>query len=113
MSIIKSFSGLPRPQQEYVLSEIERLWSHYDVFVVQAPVATGKSRIAECIAKWQRGATIITPTQLLVQQYLNDFDACQSIKYRREYSSQKEYEEAKEALRRGRFPVVVNYYSHL
>lgn len=70
------FPGDPRPQQREVLELIERHWDEYDVFAVKAPVACGKSRIAITVARWRaslkKSAAIITPTNILQQQYLDD-----------------------------------------
>lgn len=66
----------PRQQQVDILSEVERLWKHTDVFVISAPVATGKSFLAECICNYAAAkgqtAMISTPTNQLFRQYLTD-----------------------------------------
>lgn len=73
-SILDKFPGTPRPQQAEVLQLLEQVWDKYDVFVVRAPVATGKSRIAIALANWLAGScAIITPTKILQQQYLDEF----------------------------------------
>lgn len=71
MGILDHFpKGLtPRPVQAAVLREIERRWNQYDVLVINAPVALGKSAIASTIASWQRRARVVTPTNILVDQY--------------------------------------------
>jgi Rad3-related DNA helicase len=63
----------PRPQQRQILSEIESNWNSYDVFVIDAPVATGKSLCAHAIANWAGNSTILTPTNVLLDQYERDF----------------------------------------
>lgn len=74
MSILKCFRPgfTPRPQQIEVLTEIERKWLSTDVFVIQAPVACGKSLIADCVARWTGNCGIFTPTNVLMRQYLKD-----------------------------------------
>lgn len=65
----------PRPQQEEVLREIEEHWKSTDVFIIRAPVGSGKSAVAETIAKYAQSlslsSTICTPTNVLVRQYEN------------------------------------------
>lgn len=73
MSILQYFQGSPRDVQRDILLALERVWRDYDVFVVGASVATGKSRIAHCVARWTGDAGIITPTNILVDQYKNEF----------------------------------------
>ena len=63
-----------REQQKEVLLEVEKNWTNTDVFVIRAPVATGKSAIAATIQSWQGGAAILCPNNLLVQQYIDDLD---------------------------------------
>jgi Rad3-related DNA helicase len=73
-SILASF---PYPQAREVQSEllqaIERDWNSTDVFVVVAPTASGKTAISRTIGKWAGDYSIITPTNLLVNQYLDEF----------------------------------------
>lgn len=71
--ILSYFSGKPRPVQKETLLELEKQWNDYDVFVINAPVGSGKSRIAMCIADWQWSVDIITPTNMLVEQYTKEF----------------------------------------
>lgn len=71
--ILDHFEGEPREVQREVLEEIQENWDRYDVFVVVAPTASGKSRIAKCIADWTRRTAILTPTNILVEQYARDF----------------------------------------
>lgn len=62
----------PRDQQQTILEKIQSRWNDYDVFVVVAPTATGKTDIAVTIARWQQAqnktTTILTPTNVLVEQ---------------------------------------------
>ena len=75
MSILDFLPGEPREVQKQVLTRIEQEVKNYDVIVVQAPTATGKSRIAATIAKWlesyNKQTAIITPTNALVDQYFH------------------------------------------
>ncbi len=81
----------PRTVQAQTLKEVERLWGKYDVFVVNLPVASGKSYIAKTIASWahkvhSRQSCIITPTKLLVDQYIEDFPRLPVLKSRMDYT---------------------------
>lgn len=71
MSILDHFPpGLtPREVQRELLIQIERMWNNTDVFVINAPVALGKSAIAYTVAQWAGRARITTPTNILVDQY--------------------------------------------
>ena len=72
--ILNHFRGTPRDQQRHALSELESSFNSHDVFVIDGPVAVGKSLIASCAADWlQTKTTILTPTNILVDQYQDDF----------------------------------------
>lgn len=71
--IMNYFPGEPRQIQREVLELLEKKWDNYDVFVLILPVATGKSNIAVTLADWRFFADIITPTNILMEQYLRDF----------------------------------------
>jgi len=66
-----------RPVQIEALQWFEKVWDENDVFVFEAPTATGKSMMVTTIARWLSvigsRASIITPTKLLQDQYLKDF----------------------------------------
>ena len=79
----------PREVQRDTLLELEQAWDKYDVFVINLPVASGKSYIAKTIsdytkAKGQKTA-IITPTNLLVDQYRQDFPTLTGIVGKAQY----------------------------
>lgn len=73
-SILEYF---PYPQirtvQMEVLEQLEREWQNFDVFVLVAPTATGKTAISKTIMNWTNSCSVITPTNLLVNQYLEEF----------------------------------------
>ena len=75
----------PRDVQKYTLQEIERLWDSANIFVVNLPVASGKSAIAMTISRWTKKASIITPTKLLVQQYKDEYPNLQVLKAKADY----------------------------
>jgi hypothetical protein len=73
-SIFDYFKGVPRSQQREALLQIEEDWDTHDVFVLNLPVAVGKSRVAHSIAKWAGNSLILTPTNVLLDQYERDFN---------------------------------------
>lgn len=90
MNILSMFPGTPRPVQVEALREIERAWSSADVFVVNLPVGSGKSRIAVTLARWANkrhslSSSITTPTNLLVEQYTKDFSRLFTLAKRDSY----------------------------
>lgn len=62
-----------RPLQADVLETLERSWNNYDVFVIVAPTAAGKSALARTLMSWKYGTSFITPTNMLVDQFLEEF----------------------------------------
>lgn len=92
MSILSCFpQGMtPRPLQVEVLNEIYRRWDDTDVFVVNLPVAAGKSAIAVTVARWahkakHRHSMITTPTKLLVDQYERDYPRMAILRAQSDY----------------------------
>lgn len=63
----------PRQIQEEALLELERIWNDYDVFVIGAPTAFGKTAVSKTIMNWQQSVSTITPTNMLVDQYREEF----------------------------------------
>ena len=63
----------PRDVQRNTLLALEKQWDKSRFFVINLPVASGKSAIAQTVAKWQREAAIVTPTKLLVKQYVDEY----------------------------------------
>lgn len=65
----------PRPVQREALLALEENWKDYDVFVVVAPTAFGKTSFAKTIVEWQRGqVAVLTPNNMLVKQFGEEFD---------------------------------------
>lgn len=75
----------PRQAQIDILLKLEENWNKYDVFIVSAPVALGKSAIANTIAQWSGSAAIVTPSNLLRQQYSADYPELHTLKKIGEY----------------------------
>ena len=69
----------PRTQQAEVLQALERFWEKYDIFVLTCPTASGKTALAKTIADWRGNAAVITPTNLLVEQFLDEFPETQKL----------------------------------
>lgn len=83
--ILDYFSGTPRPQQRAVLEQLQDKWHKYDVFVIQAPTATGKTKLAEAIAKWSGDSSIVVPNNVLLDQYIEDIPDIHFLKKRQGY----------------------------
>lgn len=62
-----------RDFQEETLSLLEQQWDKYDVFVIVAPTAFGKSAIAKTVMSSAYSASYIVPTNQLVDQFLGTF----------------------------------------
>jgi Rad3-related DNA helicase len=67
-----------RPNQAAILKQVEDNWDKSDVFVIDAPVAAGKSLVAVTIALWawkkySAKGVIIVPNNILLSQYKDTF----------------------------------------
>jgi Rad3-related DNA helicase len=71
--VIRSF-------QEETLSLLEERWDKYDVFVIVAPTAYGKSAIAKTFLKGAHSASYINPTNQLVDQFLAAFPDTKTLR---------------------------------
>lgn len=123
-----------RSSQRELLLEIEANWSSYDVFVLICPTAFGKTAIEVCIARWvasmRKSATLLYPTNILVDQtcgrypYLTrmskkaayhcaDFDRdCETTHTKCErYCHGCPYVEAKKAAKQAKIKVM-NYHTY-
>lgn len=74
----------PRPIQQEALQQIEKYWNTTQLFVLNLPVAAGKSNIAHTVANWayqeqQQRSAILTPTNILVDQYRKDFPRLHTV----------------------------------
>jgi Rad3-related DNA helicase len=80
----------PRECQVDALSQLEAAWNHHDIFIISAPVASGKSLQAVAVAEWakerSKSTAIITPQVLLQDQYTAEFTNIPSLKGRARYS---------------------------
>lgn len=69
----------PRQGQAELLTTLQRIWNQFDVFVIVAPTAFGKSAVSRTLQRWQYSASMITPTNMLVDQFLTEFPDCPTL----------------------------------
>lgn len=62
-----------RQIQAEVLEILSEQWHNYDVFIVGAPTAFGKTALARTLQNALYSVSVITPTNQLVEQYLAEF----------------------------------------
>lgn len=77
MNFLKAFDGSgrdPRDVQKVALTWLEKNWHSAEAFTLQLPVASGKSAIAKAIIN-AAGGHIITPSNLLIRQYVATYPA--------------------------------------
>ena len=55
------------------LQQLQDNWNNYQVFCISAPTAFGKTAIARAIMNACYGVSVITPTNLLVDQFISEF----------------------------------------
>ena len=123
--------------QGELIDKINSNYNKYDVFVVRAPVAFGKSPIAVAIQQHEldnnRGCCILTPNNMLRSQYIKDFYWLRTVRNQDEYWLEKykmterefrkriykwgpkesEYTSDYKAVRRKGTPVVGNFYTYI
>ena len=112
-----------RPSQAKMLKWIAKNWDKYDLFVINAPVAFGKSACAVALGRWSNeihGTTvgISTPENVLVNQYKRDFKL-PTLPYANQFAGRDYYLQAKEDFKYTPLKVMNNYtllanriYSH-
>lgn len=93
MSILKAVPGgwQLRDVQRDVLLKLEEKFDSSDVFIIRAPVASGKTLLSMTIARYlqQRNkwkSRILVPNNLLLQQYLDSFPSVNTLKKRESYT---------------------------
>lgn len=107
----------PREVQASILEQVGAKWDDNDVLLIRAAVGAGKSLTADCIARWayeERGlnTSIITPTSILVGQYLRDCPDMTTMQNKHSYPSRAAYETAK-GLFKGASVKLANYFTYL
>jgi Rad3-related DNA helicase len=82
-----------RDNQIKILKQVETNWSRYHVIIIPAAVGSGKSLIAQTIARWRasfdESTATITPRVALQGQYQESFPDVPSLKGRGRYSCQE------------------------
>jgi len=63
----------PRDGQRELLLALEKIWNQYDVFCIIAPTAFGKSAVARTLLGWKHSSSLLTPSNMLVDQFLQEF----------------------------------------
>jgi ATP-dependent DNA helicase DinG len=63
----------PREIQIQTLEALSENWNKYDCFVIVAPTAFGKTALARTLMNAFHSVSAITPTNLLVDQFLDEF----------------------------------------
>ncbi len=87
MDFLTKFDGLgraPRQIQIEALTWLSNNWNKSNVFVIQAPVGTGKSGIARAVQLATNG-DIIPPTNQLINQYVETYPQVNSLKGKAHY----------------------------
>lgn len=116
MDFLKHFPGQPREIQDKVLREVGERWNTHDAFALQLPVASGKSRIAvsvaRAVAETGRTVAILTPTNILVQQYAREFPDIATLYKRATYGTDTEFQRTRRAASQA--PILLcNYYTYV
>lgn len=63
----------PRENQTQAIQILSDNWDKYDVFIIRAPTAFGKSAFAKTLMNSLYNVSLITPTNLLVEQFREEF----------------------------------------
>jgi Rad3-related DNA helicase len=69
----------PRPIQEKALALLGENWDKYQVFCISAPTAFGKTGIAKTLMNACHSVSVITPNNLLVDQFLQEFPETRTL----------------------------------
>lgn len=62
-----------RKIQSEVFDILEKNWDKYSAFVIVAPTAFGKSSVAKTLLNSQKSVSYLTPTNLLIDQFREEF----------------------------------------
>lgn len=75
MVALLQFFPYPKPReiQAQALEVLGREWDRYDVFVISAPTAFGKTALAKTLMNALGEVSVITPTNMLVNQFREEF----------------------------------------
>lgn len=89
--IMYHFQGTPWPSQVRVLEEVAHRIDNVDVVVIRSPVASGKSKVADCLVRWMvstgraQSGVIVANNRLLVRQYLDSVSGYSQLFAAEEY----------------------------
>ena len=86
--ILDYFPGTPRPGQASLLRQLQESWDKADVFVLNAPVAFGKTLVGMTIARWAGKAHIALPNNMLVEQTKEAFPSVACLERKDSYRCQ-------------------------
>jgi len=67
------------------LQTIESMWDQFDVALIVAPVASGKTALRRAISYFKGDANMLVPTNALIQQELEEFPDTRKIMKRAEF----------------------------
>ena len=80
VDLLKSFPySSPREIQKRALEKLGENWDKFDVFVISAPTAFGKTAVARTLINAFNQVSVITPTNLLVEQFREEFPATPTL----------------------------------
>lgn len=86
-----------------VLLDIEAHWNDYDVLVVEAPTAVGKSEIALTVARWRASkrekCNLLHPTSVLVEQFHGRYPEVKLLRRRDTYADANTYSAQRAAVK--------------
>ncbi len=86
-----------RDSQKACLKFLEDSWNKSDVFVINAPTASGKSALSRAI-QIETGADIITINNHLVRQFVNEYKATTAVIGRKHYLNPDKYNHSRGIL---------------
>ena len=86
--ILDYFPGTPRPGQVSLLLQLQESWDKADVFVLDAPVAFGKTLVGMTIARWAGKTHVCVPNNLLVEQMKASFPGISCLERKDSYRCQ-------------------------
>lgn len=75
----------PRQTQIDTLNWLADKWDTHDVFFIKSPVGSGKSAISRAI-QIATGAAVVTPSNVLVKQYTEEYPQVNSLKGKAHYT---------------------------
>jgi hypothetical protein len=102
-----------RPAQRDLLLQVEAAWKDYDIVVITAPTAVGKTLLGYIIARWQaaRGewCNYMAPTNVLIDQVKLSFPEIPVLHKKDYYKDLKQYGGARRLVKAS--PIrLLNYY---